>query len=126
MAIVASAAVASAQSTAFLQWDRRFHSNGAWTVQKFTLSAKRNLVLRVASDWKADVAVIPSSQLNRFKNGQSFSGYFALRFDMFLSVVPRSIATAPALCAKHPSRPHWTAKKFKFFWLKKVIRITQQ
>jgi hypothetical protein len=75
LGLVASAAMASAQSTAFLQWDRRFHSFGAWTVQKFTLSAKRNLVLRVASDWKADVAVIPSSQLNRFKNGQSFTGW---------------------------------------------------
>jgi hypothetical protein len=50
-----------------------------------------------------------AAALNLYPNGQSFSGDFALRFDMFLSAVPGSTATEHALCGINHSgnRTNW-------------------
>jgi hypothetical protein len=57
---------------------------------------------------KSDTDAIAAA-LNAYPTGQSFSGDFALRFDMFLSAVPGSIATEHALCGINHSgtRTNW-------------------
>ena len=55
-----------------------------------------------------------AAALNLYPNGQSFTGDFALRFDMFLSVVPSAVATEHALCGINHSgaRTNWFRNSF--------------
>lgn len=74
-ATLALAAGAGAQNTKFLAWDEEFEEYGDWAVQNFRLSAPRTFRLRAATDYQADVVVIPASQLSAFQDGDDFFGY---------------------------------------------------
>ena len=51
------------------------NTGSGWWTESFTISSTKNLVLRFASTYAADCAVITPDQENSFKNGGSFTGY---------------------------------------------------
>ena len=67
---------AQGESTLFIAHQgQSFSANGDWWVQGFTVNGTRSFVLRFASDYRADAAVITPDQLDNFKNSRGFSGY---------------------------------------------------
>jgi hypothetical protein len=71
-----STAISVAQSTDFIQWDRRYTRNGEWTVQRFSVTASRlSFRIRAATDLQADIIVFPPSELYRFQRNQSVRGW---------------------------------------------------
>lgn len=66
---------ARALDTMFLEEGRSVSGLGASWMQGFTISGTKTFVLRFASTYKADAAIISASQVSNFKNNQGFSGY---------------------------------------------------
>jgi len=65
----------TAPSTTFISSeDYSATGNGAWWLQSFTVSASARFVLRFASTYAAQAAVITPDQVNNFKNNAGFSG----------------------------------------------------
>lgn len=54
---------------------RTFSKNGDWATEGFTISRQTTFIFRVATQYKAQVAIIPESELNNFKTMNAFSGY---------------------------------------------------
>ena len=62
--------------TYFIDQFRTFNTLGNWWVQEFTVSGtSAQFVLRGASTYAVDFAVVPAAQINNFKNNASFTGY---------------------------------------------------
>ncbi len=71
-----SPATTTAPNTFFLSNECYTVNNlGDWWAQSFTITATTNFVLRFASQYKADAAIVDESQINNFKNNQPFTGY---------------------------------------------------
>jgi hypothetical protein len=66
------------ENTSFLETSYTFSGLGGWWVQGFTLGGTRTMVIRFASDYAADAAVIAPDQLSNFQNNQYFLGYGVL------------------------------------------------
>ncbi len=66
---------ATAPDTYFLSNESTFSNHGDYWYQGFTVYSTSQFVLRFASDYSADVAVVRSGQLNNFTGGGAFSGY---------------------------------------------------
>ncbi len=52
-----------------------FNGIGAYWYQQFTVAKQQTFVLRVASDYAADAAIITAAQLSNFTANRPFSGY---------------------------------------------------
>ncbi len=74
-ALAMAANPAPAQNTKFLAWDDESSEYGDWAVQKFKIPKRTQYRLRTATDYKADVAVIPQNQLGAFQDGDDFFGW---------------------------------------------------
>jgi len=66
----------TAPETQFISFqDYTVSGFGGYKLEAFSLSASTNLVLRFASTYKSQAAIIPASQLSNFKTMAGFSGY---------------------------------------------------
>lgn len=61
--------------THFIDLRKTYSKNGEWTVQEFTLSQTTTFIFRVASQYKAQTAIISESELNNFKTNNSFRAF---------------------------------------------------
>jgi len=69
---------ATAPDTYFISNESTFSNHGDYWYQGFTVYSTSQFVLRFASDYVADAAVLPSAQLNNFTGGRAFTGYGVL------------------------------------------------
>lgn len=72
---IATSGLLHAESTTFIHDSSSMDFQGDWFSQEFTISAPTSFVLRFASDYSADAAVVPASQISNFRNGRSYTGF---------------------------------------------------
>lgn len=62
-------------STVFLEDDGTLANHGAWATRGFTLGSTTTLVFRVAAPYSMDAAIMPASEVEDFRNGNSYQAY---------------------------------------------------
>lgn len=66
----------TAPETFFMASQRRtFSKNGDWVTEGFSISKQTTFMFRVATQYKAQVAIITEGELNNFKTMNAFRGY---------------------------------------------------
>jgi hypothetical protein len=66
---------AAGQSTYFADDSLTLNGVGAWRTQEFTLSRRTTFALRFVSDYQAQCAIIPPSEIGNFRNNRAFRGW---------------------------------------------------